>query len=45
MAGKKDAVERLRSGGFVTVSKGRLALTERGMEVQNAVVLELVDAR
>lgn len=45
VAGKKDAVERLRSGGFVTVSKGRLALTERGMEVQNAVVLELVDAR
>jgi len=45
VATKKAQVERLRAGGFVRVEKGRLVLTDRGMEVQNAVVLELVDTR
>ena len=42
VAQRKAQVERLKAGGFVRVGKGRLALTDRGMEVQNAVVLELV---
>lgn len=42
VAKKKTEVARLEAGGFVRREKGRLILTERGMEVQNAVVLELV---
>ena len=42
VAKNKAQVDRLKAGGFVRVEKGRLILTERGMEVQNAVVLELV---
>lgn len=39
---KLEAVKRLEAGGFVKRAGGRLILTDRGMEVQNAVVLELV---
>ena len=42
VAKKLEAVKRLETGGFVKRAGGRLMLTERGMEVQNAVVLELV---
>ena len=42
VAKKLEAVRRLEAGGFVQRSGGRLILTDRGMEVQNAVVLELV---
>ena len=42
VAKNKAQVDRLKAGGFVQVEKGRLILTDRGMEVQNAVVLELV---
>jgi oxygen-independent coproporphyrinogen-3 oxidase len=42
VAEKKAQVERMETGGFIRREKGRLILTERGMEVQNAVVLELV---
>ena len=36
------AAERLVKGGFAVVSDGRFMLTEAGMEVQNAVVVELL---
>ncbi len=42
MSKKRAEIARLQAGGFIRVEKGRLALTDRGMEVQNAVVLELV---
>lgn len=42
VANRRAQVMRLEEGGFLTRKNGRLILTERGMEVQNAVVLELV---
>ena len=37
------AVARLEAAGCVRIADGRLSLTLRGMEVHNAVVLELLD--
>jgi oxygen-independent coproporphyrinogen-3 oxidase len=39
---KREQIARLEAGGFVSVRQGRLSLTDRGMEVHNAVVLALV---
>lgn len=41
-AEKRREIERLKAGGFIRVQKDRLILTDRGLEVHNAVVLELV---
>jgi oxygen-independent coproporphyrinogen-3 oxidase len=41
----RGRIERLEAGGFIRLEGGRLALTDKGMEVQNAVVLELLAAR
>jgi oxygen-independent coproporphyrinogen-3 oxidase len=40
--GREDAIGRLEKGGMVERAGGRLRLTTRGMEVQDAVVLELL---
>lgn len=40
--GREAAIERLERGGLVEFGDGRLRLTTRGMEVQDAVVLELL---
>jgi oxygen-independent coproporphyrinogen-3 oxidase len=40
--GREDAIGRLEKGGLVERAGGRLWLTTRGMEVQDAVVLELL---
>ena len=40
--GREDAIGRLEKGGLVERAGGRLRLTTRGMEVQDAVVLELL---
>jgi len=42
ISGRREQVGRLETGGFVKRENGRLILTERGMDVQNAVVLELL---
>ena len=43
-AGRQRALARLREGGLIEIRDGFLRLTLRGMEVQNAVVLELLEA-
>ena len=43
-AGREDALRRLSDGGFIEINGGFLRLTLRGMEVQDAVVLELTEA-
>lgn len=43
-AGREAALERLERGGFIEIVDGFLRLTLRGMEVQDAVVLELMEA-
>lgn len=40
--GRETAIGRLEKGGLVEIAGGRLRLTTRGMEVQDAVVLELL---
>ncbi len=40
---KENAVRSLRMLGLIQVEGGRLRLTERGMDVQNAVLLELLE--
>lgn len=40
--GREDAIGRLEKGGLVERAGGHLRLTTRGMEVQDAVVLELL---
>ncbi len=42
--GREGALRRLSDGGFIEISGGFLRLTLRGMEVQDAVVLELTEA-
>lgn len=42
--GREDVLERLASMGLLTWRDGFLRLTRRGMEVQNAVVVELLGA-
>ena len=42
--GREAAIARLADGGFIEVTDGFLRLTLRGMEVHNAVVLELTEA-
>ncbi|MBR2699249.1 MAG: radical SAM family heme chaperone HemW [Clostridia bacterium] len=37
------ALERLTGAGYIEIADGRLYLTGRGLEVQNAVVLELLE--
>ena len=39
--GREAALERLQRGGLIEIGDGFVRLTPRGMEVQNAVVLEL----
>lgn len=41
--GREARLERLRAAGLLTLEDGFLRLTPRGMEVHNAVVLELID--
>lgn len=41
-AGREAALARLEQGGFIEISDGFLRLTLRGMELHNAVVLELI---
>lgn len=41
-AGREAALRRLSDAGFIGIEGGFLRLTGRGMEVQNAVVLELL---
>lgn len=43
LAGREARVRRLVEAGLARLEGGALRLTERGMEVQSAVVLELVD--
>ncbi len=43
-AGREAAIARLANGGFIEITDGFLRLTLRGMEVHNAVVLELTEA-
>ena len=43
-AGRPAAIQRLQKGGFIEIRDGFLRLTLRGMEVQDAVVLELLEA-
>ena len=43
--GRERVIERLRGAGLIDVSDGHLSLTTTGMEVQNAVVLELLEER
>jgi coproporphyrinogen III oxidase-like Fe-S oxidoreductase len=40
--GREATLERLERGGLVETGDGFLRLTTRGMEVQDAVVLELM---
>jgi len=40
--GREAAIGRLEKGGLVEIGGGHLRLTTRGMEVQDAVVLELL---
>ena len=40
--GREAAIGRLEKGGLVEIAGSRLRLTTRGMEVQDAVVLELL---
>lgn len=40
---RKPAVQKLEAAGIVRVSNDRLSLTERGMEVQDAVVIALLE--
>ena len=42
--GRGAALRRLERGGFIEIDHGFLRLTLRGMEVQDAVVLELLEA-
>ena len=42
-AGRAAALDRLRRGGLIEIQDGFLRLTLRGMELQNAVVLELLN--
>ena len=42
-AGREAALVRLEKGGFIEIQGGFLRLTLRGMEVQDAVVLELLN--
>ena len=41
-AGREPALRRLSDAGYIRIEDGFLRLTGRGMEVQNAVVLELL---
>jgi len=41
--GMEKPLERLRRGGLIEIGDGFLRLTGRGLELQNAVVLELVE--
>ena len=41
--GRARVLRRLRRGGLIEMNDGFLRLTERGMELQNAVVLALLD--
>lgn len=43
LKGREDRVRALAEAGLATVEAGRFALTQRGMDVQNAVVLKLLD--
>ncbi len=43
-AGRQPAIARLQEGGFIEIRDGFLRLTLRGLEVQDAVVLELLEA-
>ena len=38
----RESLRRLEAAGLLRVSQGRLFLTGKGMEVQDAVVLELL---
>ena len=42
--GREAALEKLTRGGFIEIVDGFMRLTLRGMEVQDAVVLELMEA-
>ena len=42
--GREAALAKLKRGGFIEISDGFLRLTPRGMQVQDAVVLELMEA-
>ncbi len=42
-AGRGDALRRLNEAGYIEMSDGFLRLTTRGMELQNAVVVALLD--
>lgn len=42
LRGKEAKIERLKALGLVETGKGRLRLTEKGMDVQNTVVVELI---
>ena len=43
-AEREAALARLTQGGFIEISNGVLRLTQEGMELHNAVVLELISA-
>ena len=40
--GRKDRIDRYIALGYMTVSEGRLALTDRGMYVSNAILSDLL---
>lgn len=42
LSGREARLERLRRAGLIEIADGFVRLTERGLEVQNAVVLELL---
>ena len=43
LKGREGIARVLAEAGLATVEAGRFALTQRGMDVQNAVVLKLLD--
>ena len=40
--GREAEIERFRSGGFLTVAGGRIALTDKGMYVSNYILSSLL---
>jgi oxygen-independent coproporphyrinogen-3 oxidase len=39
---RSHEIASLKTGGYVIVDRGRLKLTDRGMNVQNAVLMKLL---
>ena len=42
LSGREEKISKLSRGGYLTVSNGKIALTERGFYVSNAILTELL---